>query len=93
MKSGAPEMVSNVQMARGSPHFGPAFIKSDQVDPWVKDKLEIIVLSVLFPLHLQNVVMCERAVACHKSFIKFHIQTLIYAKSWPGLGAANAILG
>ena len=35
---------------------GPAFIKPDQLDPWIKDQIKITLLSTILPLQLPNLV-------------------------------------
>ena len=44
---------------------GSAFIKSDQLDPWIKDQLGNALLSTILPLLLRNVVSCGRACPSH----------------------------
>ena len=37
---------------------GSAFIKRDQLDPWIKDQLRSALLSTISPLQLPNFVSC-----------------------------------
>ena len=44
---------------------GSAFIKPDQVDPWIKDQIENTPLSTILPLQLPNFVSCGRDKPSH----------------------------
>ena len=44
---------------------GSAFIKLDQLNPWIKDQLGNILLSTILPLQLPNFVSCGRACPSH----------------------------
>ena len=41
------------------------FIKSDQLDPWIKDQIKTTLLSTIAPLQLPNFVSCERDKPSH----------------------------
>ena len=42
-----------------------AFIKPDQLDPWIKDQIKIILLPTVSHLQLLNFVSCGRACPSH----------------------------
>ena len=42
-----------------------AFIKPDQLDPWIKDQIKITLLSTIAPLQLPNFVSCGRDKPSH----------------------------
>ena len=44
---------------------GSAFIKRDQLDPWIKDQLRNALLSTILSLQLPNFVSCGRACPSH----------------------------
>ena len=44
---------------------GSAFIKPDQLDPWIKDLIKITLLSTVSHLQLPNFVTCGRACPSH----------------------------
>ena len=44
---------------------GSAFIKRDQLDPWIKDQLRNNLLSTILSLQLPNFVSCGRACPSH----------------------------
>ena len=44
---------------------GSAFIKPDQLDPWIKDQIKITLLSTIAPLQLPNFVSCGRDKPSH----------------------------
>ena len=44
---------------------GSAFIKRDQLDPWIKDQLRNALLSTVLSLQLPNFVSCGRACPSH----------------------------
>ena len=46
-------------------HTGSAFIKPDQLDPWIKDQIKITLLPTISHLQLPNVVSCGRACPSH----------------------------
>ena len=50
-------------------HFcpGPNFIKPDQLDPWIKDEIKIILLSAISSLQLPNFVACGRDKPSHRT--------------------------
>ena len=44
---------------------GSAFIKADQLDPWIKDQIKITLLPTISHLQLSNFVSCGRACPSH----------------------------
>ena len=44
---------------------GSAFIKPDQLDPWIKDQIKITLLPTISHLQLPNFVSCGRACPSH----------------------------
>ena len=58
---------------------GSAFIKPDQLDPWIKDQLENALLSTISPVQLQNFVSCGRACPSHmtQNFVTVGMKLLI----------------
>ena len=44
---------------------GSAFIKADQLDPWIKDQIKITLLPTISHLQLPNFVSCGRACPSH----------------------------
>ena len=44
---------------------GSAFIKADQLDPWIKDQIKITLLPTISHLQLPNFVFCGRACPSH----------------------------
>ena len=56
----APALSSVIHWRSGS-----AFIKPDQLDPWIKDQLEKALLSTISPVQLRNFVSCGRACPSH----------------------------
>ena len=57
---------------------GSAFIKPDQLDPWIKDLIKITLLSTVSHLQLPNFVSCGRACPSH---MKQNLVT-VGAKLW-----------
>ena len=57
-----PELTPSKRQKTGS---GAAFIKSDQLDPWIKDALGNSLLATILPLQLTNFVSCWRACPSH----------------------------
>ena len=78
---------------------GSAFIKPDQLDPWIKDQLGNALLSTILPPQLWNFVSCGRAcpshmtqnlvtVACRGEIVDrrmIFIWSLIHGSGWSGL--------
>ena len=59
---------------------GSAFIKPDQLDPWINDQLGNALLSTILALQLRNFVSCGRA---DRRMI--FIWSLIHGSGWSGL--------
>ena len=54
-----------IELFNGLYHPGPTFIKPDQLDPWIKDQIKIILLPTISHLQLPNFVSCGRACPSH----------------------------
>ena len=59
----SPYLDKKVFILRRGP--GSAIIKPDQPDPWIKDQIEIILLSTISPLQLPNFVSCGKDKPSH----------------------------
>ena len=71
---------------------GSAFIKPDQLDPWIKDQIKITPLPTISHLQLLNFVSCGRACPSHmtQNLVTvgaklFPSWSLIHGLRWSGL--------
>ena len=64
---------------------GSAFIKWDQLNPWIKDQLGKALLSTIWPLQLPNFVSCGRDKCETVDRRVIFIRSLIHGSSWSGL--------
>ena len=61
--NGFPVALTSLRCIEYTP--GSAFIKPDQLDPWIKDQIKITLLSTIAPLQLPNFVSCGRDKPSH----------------------------
>ena len=61
---------------------GSAFIKRDQLDPWIKDQLRNALLSTILSLQLPNFVSCGRACPSHMTQNLVTVGTKLLIGEW-----------
>ena len=57
---------------------GSAFIKPDQLDPWIKDQIKITLLPTILHLQLPNFVSCGRACPSHMTQNLVTVSTILW---------------
>ena len=65
------------------PHqSGPSFIKPDQLDPWIKDRIRNALMSTILSLQLPNFVSCGRACPSHRTQNLVTVGTKLLTGEW-----------